>query len=138
MPFMEWRDDYATGIADIDNDHKVLFTFVNDLHDRFEAGAGDAAISETLDGLVNYVNVHFVREEGFMERAGYPDLAEHAESHRRLSARVFSLKETFDENPEAFNAPAFLEFLRGWLSGHILYTDMDYVATVSGSAPDAA
>ena len=127
MPFMEWTEEYATGIRDVDNDHQILFTFVNDLHDRLHEGASSDDVSETFAGLVNYVNVHFVREENFMDEANYEDLAEHAESHRRLSARLFALKESFDENPEDFDREALLEFLKGWLTGHILYTDMDYV-----------
>ncbi len=127
MPFMEWSEEYATGITDIDNDHKALFMFVNDLHDKVSSGADVDEIATTLAGLVNYVNVHFVREENLMAEAGYEDLEDHAEAHRRLSARVFSLKEQFDEQPRAFNREAFLEFLKGWLTGHILYTDMDYV-----------
>ena len=133
MPFMEWNDEYATGIEAIDNDHKTLFTFVNDLHDKVAQDAGHELIGETFDGLVNYVNVHFVREEDIMDRAGYEDLSEHAESHRRLSARVFALKDAFDQSPDDFDTGALLEFLKGWLTGHILYTDMDYVATVSGA-----
>lgn len=136
MPFMEWSDDYATGIADIDNDHLILFTFVNDLHDRVAAGEGAERIAETLDGLVNYVNVHFVREEDIMDQAGYADLSEHAESHRRLSARVFALKEAFEQSPDDVDTGALLEFLKGWLTGHILYTDMDYVPTVTSQAPE--
>ena len=30
-----------------------------------------------------------------------------------------------DFSPENFNKAAFLVFLKGWLTGHILYTDMD-------------
>ena len=133
MPFMEWSEDYATGIRDIDNDHQVLFMFVNDLHDKFAAGASDDDVATTLAGLANYVNVHFVREEEFMADAGYEDLEDHAEAHRRLSARVFSLKEQFDTNPSGFNREGFLEFLKGWLTGHILYTDMDYVPALKGN-----
>lgn len=135
MPFMEWSEEYATGIADIDNDHQALFMFVNDLHDKISEDAGNDSITETLAGLVNYVNVHFVREENFMEDAGYEDLEDHAEAHRRLSARVFALKEQFDEAPEDFDREAFLEFLKGWLTGHILYTDMDYVPIVKAAKP---
>jgi len=113
MPFMDWSDEYRTGIRDIDNDHQTLFTFVNDLHDRVEEGADHEIISDLFDGLVNYVNVHFVREENFMDQARYEDLDEHAESHRRLSARVFALKESFDQNPSEFNTGALLEFLKG-------------------------
>ena len=127
MPFMEWSNEYAAGINDIDNDHQALFMFVNDLHDKISSGDSQEAIAETLAGLVNYVNVHFIREENFMDEAGYADLEDHAEAHRRLSARVFGLKEQFDEAPQDFDNDAFLEFLKGWLTGHILYTDMDYV-----------
>lgn len=130
MPFMEWSDVYATGIKDIDNDHQALFMFVNDLHDKIAEGASTDDIAETLAGLTNYVNVHFVREENFMDDAGYDDLEDHAEAHRRLSARVFALKEQFDATPEDFDQAAFLEFLKGWLTGHILYTDMDYVPSM--------
>ncbi len=135
MPFMQWSEEYATGITDIDNDHQVLFMFVNDLHDKISSGASDDDIATTLSGLVNYVNVHFEREEIFMADAGYEDLEDHAEAHRRLSARVFSLKEQFDDCPAEFNREAFLEFLKGWLTGHILYTDMDYVPVVRDAAP---
>ncbi len=127
MAFMDWDEQYATGIEDIDNDHKALFMFVNDLHDKIAAKAGADAISDTLSGLINYVNVHFVREENLLEGADYPDFDEHAESHRRLSARVFSLQEQYQADPKAFDPEALLEFLKGWLTGHIMYTDMDYV-----------
>jgi len=39
--------------------------------------------------------------------------------------RIFSLKEKFDDLPEILNKAAFLWFLNGWLTGNILYTDMD-------------
>ena len=69
--------------------HRTLFTFVNDLHDKVSDGASAEPIAETLFGLVNYANVHFVREENFLEEAGYEELEDHAETHRRLSALSF-------------------------------------------------
>ena len=105
--------------------HRTLFTFVNDLHDKVSDGASAEPTAETLFGLVNYANVHFVREENFLEEAGYEELEDHAEARRRLSARVFSLKEQFDGLPENFNKAVFLVFLKGWLTGHILCADMD-------------
>ena len=102
-----------------------MFTFVNDLHDKVSDGASGEHIAETFFGLVNYSNVHLVREENFLEEAGYKELEDHAEAYRRLSARVFSLKEQFDDSPENLNKAAFLEFLKGRLTGHILYTDVN-------------
>ncbi len=130
MAFMDWDEQYATGIEDIDNDHKALFMFVNDLHDKIAANAAEDSIESTLTGLVDYVNVHFVREENLLETIDYPDLDEHAEAHRRLSARVISLQEQFETDQENFDRNAFLDFLKAWLTGHIMYTDMDYVPFV--------
>ncbi len=97
--------------------HRTLFTFVNDLHDKVSDGASAEPIAETLFGLVNYANVHFVREENFLEEAGYEELEDHAEAHRRLSVSVSSLKEQFNVPPENFNKAAFLEFLKGGSPG---------------------
>ena len=97
--------------------HRTLFTFVNDLHDKVSDGASAEPIAETLFGLVNYANVHFVREENFLEEAGYEELEDHAEAHRRLSVSVSSLKEQFNVSLENFNKAAFLEFLKGGSPG---------------------
>ena len=38
---------------------------------------------------------------------------------------IFTPTRKPDFSPENFNKAAFLVFLKGWLTGHILYTDMD-------------
>ncbi|MBI1986387.1 MAG: hemerythrin family protein, partial [Rhodospirillales bacterium] len=82
MSFVAWSDDYKVGIAAIDNDHKTLFGLVNRLHDRIKAGDGEDAVGDALDGLVDYIETHFAREERYMEECGYPGLVAHIRKHR--------------------------------------------------------
>jgi len=132
MAFMPWSDDYLVGIAAIDQDHKTLFLLVNRLHQRIEKGEDEYAIAEALAGLVDYIDTHFAREERYMEECGYPDLVRHARKHRDLARTVHSLKTMFDDDPPALASDEILEFLRDWLTNHILKSDMDYVPYVTG------
>ncbi len=127
MAFMEWSREFETGVEHIDNDHQTLFAFVNDLHDKYVEGEGDAAIEATLAGLVNYVNVHFAREEAYMKELNYPDLAIHRKMHGSLADQVLEMRTQFRDDPAQVDCAELLAFLKNWLTNHILLTDMDYV-----------
>ncbi len=131
-PFVAWSDDYKVGIAAIDNDHKTLFTLVNRLHDRIKAGDGEEAVGDALDGLIDYIDTHFAREERYMEECGYPDVVHHAQKHRDLARTVRSLKTLFEDDPREVENDAILRFLKNWLTNHILKSDMAYVPYVTG------
>jgi len=131
MAYLEWSDAYLTGIETIDADHQVLFRLVNELHDAIDAGLGEAVVAGTLDGLIDYIGVHFRREERLMQDCNYPDRVPHARQHRELSKTVRSLKTLFDDDPSQLESKTIMAFLRDWLSGHILETDMAYVSHVS-------
>ncbi len=132
MSFIEWSDDYKVGIAAIDNDHQTLFGLVNRLHDRIKAGDGEDAVGDALDGLIDYIDTHFAREERYMDECGYPGLVAHARKHRDLARTVRSLKTLFEDDPREVENDAILRFLKNWLTNHILKSDMDYVPYVVG------
>ncbi|MDD9877752.1 MAG: bacteriohemerythrin [Magnetovibrio sp.] len=136
MPYLLWSSEYETGIPLIDNDHQTLFAVVNLIHDRAETGLDDDAVARALGVLVMYVDRHFSREEAMLEANGYPDLVEHMAIHRRIAEKVHAFKTAFDENPGQIETGPFLEFLRDWLTGHILTTDMAYVPHIGNSPND--
>lgn len=127
MAFVEWSDDYKTGNREIDSEHWGLFALVNDLADKVEMGAADSSIAVTIEALVGYVEAHFEREEGLMEACGYPKIDEHKEAHKRLAGSVEFFKNYYTDTPEKFPYQDFLDFLSGWLTGHIMKEDMQYV-----------
>ena len=127
MAFVEWSDEYKTGNRDIDHEHWGLFALVNDLADKVEVGAADASIAVTIEALVGYVEAHFEREEEIMRKAGYPALETHLAAHRRLESSVEFFKTYYDDTPEKFPYQDFLDFLKAWLTSHIMKEDMAYV-----------
>ena len=137
MPFLVWSDKYLTGISKIDSDHENLFLIVNVLYDTVHNGQENTKVSPLLAALGEYVKKHFTAEELIMRSANYPGLSEHMEKHRALNRRVRRYIELADDNPEEININELLEFLKSWLTNHVLKSDMDYVPYVAKSKFDS-
>ena len=133
MAFLEWSSTYVTGIAQIDADHENLFMFVNVLHENVQKNGPETNIAPVLTVLGEYVKMHFIREEKEMRRANYPGIVGHIEQHRAISRRIQSDIELCNERRGKIDVVELLEFLKGWLSNHVLKSDMDYVPFVNQS-----
>lgn len=86
MSKIEWKPEYSVGNAAIDDDHKALFSLVEELS---TAGPSGASMEDILSRLDDYVGYHFAREEDFMARGEYPDQARGlslAQPRQRLAA----------------------------------------------------
>jgi hemerythrin len=155
MSRFEWSNPYSNpyyvGIRPIDNDHRGLFEAMDDLQDAVEHRRGEAEISHTITYLVRYVQEHFEREERLMREYGYPKFTEHKNEHRKLTRQVFAIQKLYETDHSWVDLEKVVEFLRGWLRGHILGSDMEYVpylndstmaaavpTSKNGGAPDAA
>ncbi|MBC8240422.1 MAG: hemerythrin family protein [Alphaproteobacteria bacterium] len=130
MSFIEWSDNYNTGIPDIDAEHQALFALVNDLYDRVETGSAEASINATIEALIDYVNYHFAREEGLLSSCHYPDLENHKVAHRKLQSQLETCRQSYERHPGTFDMGDFMGFLAYWLQGHILQTDMAYIPCI--------
>lgn len=132
MPFIEWSDNYLTGIPDIDKEHRGLFALINDLYDKVKAGSAETSVKATIEALVVYVNFHFAREEGLMDACGYPDRESHKAEHRKLQSQMEAFSRSYENHPQSFDLADFMGFLTYWLKGHILQSDMAYIPYVEG------
>jgi len=126
VPFFEWSDKYLVNIPAIDADHRNLFALANSIHEHVENGAGHGAVLQALGQLLSYVYKHFDREERLMEKVAYPDIAGHKKTHRMLEQIVQSMHRIYMTDPDAVDPQKVLEFLRDWLQGHIIKSDMQY------------
>ena len=125
--FLNWSDDYETGIKPIDEDHQKLFKAVNDLHDSYEIGDTNSHFAELFEILSKYVDEHFAREEEALRGMGYPRLESHLVSHQDLATTVHEYAKLYRSDPSAVSRKEILKFLGNWLTEHILKLDMDYV-----------
>lgn len=124
-PLMEWSSEYSVGDFDLDQQHQKLFKLVNRLHEAMQLGQGHAMLDRVLTELVDYTTKHFAAEEKAMERAGYPDLEQHRETHRKLVQKVSELVQRFQSGDTRLTLE-ILNFLEQWLKQHILGVDKQY------------
>ncbi|MCE1244646.1 bacteriohemerythrin [Oryzomicrobium sp.] len=126
MAFMPWGDALKIGIDSIDEQHRWLVDATNALHDELQRDEPRrAVIGEILEGLVDYTMNHFIAEEALFQRLGYPDSPGHLAEHNRFTAGALDLLQRF-ESGQAVSQEA-LDFLKNWLTHHILEVDRAYV-----------
>ena len=66
MALLEWKDEYAIGIASVDFEHRELIKFINRIHDHLAEGDGDYATIDFLGELYAMISAHFALEEQTM------------------------------------------------------------------------
>ncbi|MFG6369785.1 MAG: hemerythrin family protein [Lachnospiraceae bacterium] len=122
----EFTDDYLTGIALVDAEHKELFRIVdkaNQLVKSFDSLSGYDNIIQILNELKEYTKEHFADEEEYMEAIHYDGLSAQKRAHEAFIDKLENIDlNQIDQNPQEY-LQELLEFLLGWLINHILYTD---------------
>lgn len=126
MTFMLWNDGIAVGIEEVDEQHRLLVDLINELHDALTAATPDpATIGHVLEGLMDYTMNHFIMEEEWFERHGYPDTVAHKALHNRFTSTIMNALTEFEDSQHV--PYELLEFLKHWLIEHIMQTDKSYV-----------
>jgi hemerythrin-like metal-binding protein len=120
---IKWIEEYSVGNKEMDEQHKVLFTMVNDF---LHQDSKEAAILLFQD-LTSYIDLHFEAEENLLRQINYPETERHIKSHGELREKFQLLQEKLDDyNAEVHNKIAM--FLYTWLTQHILKSDMEYTS----------
>ncbi len=125
-----WNDSYKTGVPSVDTQHKKLVDLINDLYAAMGRGQGNQVLGTIAGELVKYTVQHFSDEERLMEKAGYPDLAAHKLIHKEFTARVTQLQKDLASGKFVMSV-TLANYLKDWLSRHILGTDRKYIPFVS-------
>lgn len=118
-----WSEAYATGVGEIDAQHRELLGQIDRL---LRAIAGEpAAVGRLLDFLGDYAVSHFDMEERLMEHHGYPAAEAHREAHSSFVRTFGRLRYDYDLDglTEGF-AELVSGWLVEWLKGHILDVDL--------------
>jgi hemerythrin len=135
--FYQWSESMSVGLPLIDNDHKALIHLVNRLHEAVSAGDTYDVLDDLLNRLVDYIDIHFTREERVMDACAYPQTIDHKEEHAAFVDYIRSLREQFTADSAAGLAGDLTEYLKDWLNHHILIQDMAYRQYAENNA-DAA
>ncbi|HEY6871636.1 MAG TPA: hemerythrin family protein [Geobacteraceae bacterium] len=121
---IEWGDYLSVGMAEIDDQHKLLFDKFNALLAACDAGSGAAEVNRLFSFLSTYVVTHFSDEERLMRRIGFPDLPKHREMHQAFIRQVGALKARLNsEGPTRELVLSVSLTINGWLIEHISRMD---------------
>jgi hemerythrin len=94
MTIAPWRDDYCTGHATIDSQHRHLFDLVNRIHDVLSTDSSPKERAlPLLQEFAHCAQAHFELEEQLMTAYDYPHQAMHCKVHQRLVNKVLGLLE---------------------------------------------
>ena len=122
MSIFDWNDRFSVGISDIDDEHKFLVGFINQLNDAMRVGRGSQELGSILDQLVEYTIFHFGHEEQLMKAYAYPERAYHINEHLKLTQQVADFQIKFQGGQSRLSIQ-LVNFLKEWLSIHILVED---------------
>jgi len=130
MEFFEWTEDLETGIDIIDEQHKRIVLYINNLYDASHSG-NTKVVGEVIDELVDYTISHFAFEESLMEKADYAFLEPHKKVHELFVKKVNQFVERFAKGEDV--SGELLRMLQRWLLNHIKHEDADYSVAVKRS-----
>jgi len=125
MAYIEWEDSFSVGVEIFDNEHKKLIEIINRLHLALLMKETDAVMGKTLKDLIDYTITHFAHEEENMANQTYPEFFKHKKEHDELIKKVQDYKTQIESGKTTISL-SIMNFLKDWLMGHILGTDMKY------------
>ena len=126
MKLVEWSNDLACGVAEVDRDHRKLVDLLNDAYGRMMTGEGGQVAITVANELSGLAARHFADEERLMSRIGYPGLAGHKKIHQDLLDRFGQLFDRFKRGDKGAGTDLF-EYLAGWLKEHTFKQDRAFV-----------
>lgn len=124
----EMKDEYLTGIQQIDEEHTHLFEIAENLYqllqEQFLSDKYDQLTAQ-ISELKDYTKYHFANEEAYMESILYKRMftqkIQHQEFIDFLNDFDLDNYETQEEQDEA--VAKVLDFVTDWLVRHILEQD---------------
>jgi len=120
-----WDDAFSVRIGVIDMQHKNLVGIVNELHQAMVRGQGKQELGKIFSNLIKYTHVHFKTEENLMESHRYPEYIHHKSEHEQLTRTVLDFQSKFQKEEVGLTVEV-MDFLKGWLSKHIMGSDKKY------------
>ena len=123
---IQWKDDYCTGIAPIDEQHKELFSIANRIYDLLK----NDLIPDKYDSIVaiiselqNYTRYHFKTEEDYMQQINYRRFLSQKAAHNEFLAKMDAIDLGKIDNSQNQYLIEILDFVLDWLAGHIVKAD---------------
>lgn len=121
-----WRDNYTTGIAEIDSQHQELFRMVNKLEELIANGVEFGPEVDMLMGFLKaYTQSHFVYEEMCMRTRMCSAKEKNEKAHASFMDYLSKFMADYQFRGSDLEMLTRLhQFLQDWLVSHICKIDV--------------
>ncbi|MBI2409037.1 MAG: hemerythrin family protein [Gemmatimonadetes bacterium] len=120
----EWTEAMATGVAELDEEHRILISWINRLSDANESGDFESEVKRILAFLAVYAAKHFTHEERCFNETRCPFAAANKQAHDGFVALIDRTRAECEEHGVTLNRALELHHgLGSWLQSHILRLD---------------
>lgn len=129
-----WSTAIATGRDDIDDQHRKIIDFLKILGATSSAEYESKAVDDVLDGLSDYVKMHFKHEESLMDSFDYDERDRHKRIHAGFVEKLDGINRGELHNSGGSEKLFFLIY--NWLVKHIVSIDRIMIAKMNGEYDD--
>ncbi len=119
--YIQWQDDYKSGIVPLDTDHLVQSMIINRFYTAIMDDSNNVDVKHYLSELIEYSNLHLKREELILLICDYPDREEHCKLHIKKKNELSQLLQGQYSTQES--KVELLKTLKSWLLNHIAHED---------------
>jgi hemerythrin len=121
---IEWTPDLAVHVPVIDDQHKELYSRMNDLCNAIMEGKGRHEVGSFVRYLSDYTIFHFEDEEALMREHAYSGLDAQRASHRIFRERVQKMLAQVDSGDAGSDLVVdVVNQMKDWFSNHIRTLD---------------
>lgn len=107
-----------TGFEAIDVEHEVQLGLMDALESAVREGRGPGAVRAALDGVIGYLDAHFLSEQLLMREHAYPDYQRHVLEHDHALQLMSDLRDRCNAREDELSLDVLVA-LRRWLLAHI-------------------
>ncbi|MDP3676346.1 MAG: hemerythrin family protein [Novosphingobium sp.] len=123
---LEWKDEYSTGVDKVDEQHRKLFAFLNDLEEFITQGIDSGPkVDSLLVSLATDVQTHFSFEEHCMKQYNCPVARENKEAHNEFLRQFGNFQHEYKAKGSSVSLLKKLhETAESWVVNHICNIDI--------------
>ena len=121
---VQWSENLAVGVNMIDEQHKGIFSRINNLMNAMSQGKGKEEVGKVLEFLADYTQKHFSAEEKLMMQNIYGGYPVQKAAHTQFIKDISGLKKDFDAKGATSDVLLRTQrHLSDWLMKHIVSED---------------
>lgn len=124
--FFRWTEKMSVNSVEIDNQHKMLVGFLNEMYQAFIDREHTEKVGPIIERLKEYALYHFDTEEKYFSAFSYDGAQKHIDEHQQFRGKVQEFVLKYRKNSNALTYDV-MNFLRNWLNNHIMDTDRKYM-----------